>query len=144
MASTALKVFSTPSASSSALQRLDRVDPPALHVDQRHLQLGPQPGQRRAQVVGDGVAGVAEPGHRGLQPLQHLVQPRRQFVQFVARSPRTGARAFRSPSRTAATTAFSRPIDALTLRLTSTPAAQAEQQHHAHAPPQRADDLSAT
>ena len=65
-------------------QGVDPVDLAGFGVDQGHLQLGPHPRQRRAQVVGDGVAGVADGRHGRLQPIQHGVQPLAQLIQFVA------------------------------------------------------------
>ena len=87
MASTALKVFSTPSASCQGrLQRRDRVALAVLGVDQRHLHPGAQAGQGRAQVVGDGVAGMAQAAHQPLDAVEHVVQALGQLVILVART----------------------------------------------------------
>ena len=45
-----------------------------------------QPGERRAQVVGDVVGDLAQALHQFADPPQHLVQAFRQPVEFVARA----------------------------------------------------------
>ena len=124
------------------LQRLGqgrlRIALAGLDVDQRHLQPRAQPGQRRAQVVGDGVAGVAQAGDRALQPVQHVVEAGGQLVELVAGAAQLRPARRRSPPRTAATTSFSRATERLTLRLTRRPPARPSTTTSAPAPTGRA------
>jgi len=108
---------------------------PRLGVDKRDLHLGLHPVQRGPQVMGDGVPGMADRGHRALQPVQHPVQPLGQFVQLVAGMADRNAGlqvALLHRRHHAVQTghgAFNAPAD-------PQPAADAQHKHHDHRPPQ--------
>jgi hypothetical protein len=92
MASTALKVLSTPSASIRAVSRAATgIALAVLGVDQGHFHAGAQAGQGRAQVVGDGVAGVAQAAHQPLDAVEHVVEALGQLVVLVAGAAHPGA-----------------------------------------------------
>ena len=58
-----------------------------LDLDDRRFQSRPQPGQGGAQIVGDGIAGVAQAADRLVQPVEHVVEALGELVVFVARAP---------------------------------------------------------
>ena len=89
------------------VQRGHRIAAAGLGLDQRRLHPRAQPGERRAQVVGDGVAGVAQAGDRALQPLQHVVEAGGELVELVAGAAHLGPRAEVAQRAAALITSFS-------------------------------------
>ncbi|MCR5873294.1 hypothetical protein LRS10_03265 [Phenylobacterium sp. J426] len=48
------------------------------------LQLGPQAGERRAQLVGDAVGDPADGRHQALDAGEHLIQRGRELIEVIA------------------------------------------------------------
>ena len=111
-----------------------------VRLDHRRLQPGAQAGERRTQVVGDGVAGVAHAGDRPLQTPEHVVEARRQFVILIAGS---------AHRRAGGQIARARPIDhpgqagdvAADIAADQHPAGQAQHDDQGPRAPQGAQDL---
>ena len=80
------------------VQRRLGIGPAGVGVDHGRLQPGAQAGQRRAQIVGDGVAGVAQAADRALQSLEHVIEAARR-AHRIRRRPREPWRARAGPRR---------------------------------------------
>ena len=73
------------------MSRDDRIDEPPVFLGRRRarardLEALAQTRQRRAQIMGNVVGDLAQALHEGVNPIQHLVQARRQQVEIVARA----------------------------------------------------------
>jgi hypothetical protein len=70
---------------------LGRITLAGLDLDQSRLQPDPQPGQGRAKIMGNSVAGMPQPAHGALEAVQHVIQSLGQFVILVTNAAHPGS-----------------------------------------------------